>query len=70
MPSSDGRWAELSSQNERVIRPGDPEDSNARARARWAELASSGERLVDTADPSGTAASRGPMRMRLVAGAA
>ena len=71
MPSGDGRWAELSSQNERVIRPGDPEASTARARARWAELDSSSERLVDAADPQpGVAASRGSTGMRLVAGAA
>jgi hypothetical protein len=69
MPSGDGRWAELSSQNERVIRPGDPEASSAGARARWAELDSSGERLVD--EPlSAVAASRGSTSMRLVAGAA
>jgi hypothetical protein len=71
MPSGDGRWTELSSQNERVIRPGDPEASSAQARARWAELDSSGERLVDAADPlSGAAAGRGSTGMRLVAGAA
>jgi len=71
MPSSDGRWAELSSQNERVIRPGDPEDSSARARARWAELASSGERLVSVGDPQpGSISSRGTTNLRLVAGAA
>jgi hypothetical protein len=71
MPSGDGRWAELSSHNERVIRPGDPEASSARAQDRWAGLDSSGERLVAAADrPSGAAASRGPTGMRLVAGAA
>ena len=71
MPSGDGRWAELSSQNERVIRPGDPEAGSARGQARWAELDSSGERLAEVADrPSGAAASRGTTGMRLVAGAA
>jgi hypothetical protein len=71
MPSGDGRWAELSSQNERVIRPGDPEASSARGRNGWAELDSSGERLVDAEDPMlGVLAGRGPMGMRLVAGAA
>jgi hypothetical protein len=71
MPSGDGRWAELSSQNERVIRPGDPEAGHARAQDLWAELASSGERLVDAADqPAGAVASRGTTGMRLVAGAA
>ncbi len=71
MPSGDGRWAELSSQNERVIRPGDPEASSARTRARWAELDSSGERLVDAADPQFVAtASLATTGMRLVAGAA
>jgi hypothetical protein len=69
MPSGDGRWAELSSQNERVIRPGDQEASSAGAHARWTELDSSGERLVD--DPlSAVAAIRGSTAMRLVAGAA
>lgn len=71
MPSGDGRWAELSSQNERVIKPGDPEIRSA-DEARWAELASCRERLVDTADPllpreSGRHRNTG---MRLVAGAA
>jgi len=71
MPSGDGRWAELSSHNERVIRPGDPEVSSARVHVRWAELDSSGERLVDAADPLLTvAASRDTMAMRLAAGAA
>jgi hypothetical protein len=75
MPSGDGRWAELSSMNERVIRPGDPEASpgasTARARARWAELDSSGERLVHAAGPVSAAVQyRGTTAMRLVAGAA
>lgn len=69
MPSGDGRWAELSSQNERVIRPGDPEASSPRAR--WAELDSSGERLVSVSGSElGSAASGGTMKLRLVAGAA
>jgi hypothetical protein len=71
MPSGDGRWAELSSQNERVIRQGDPEAGSAGGGARWAELDSSGERLVRAADQKpGTDASRGTTSMRLVAGAA
>jgi hypothetical protein len=71
MPSGDGRWAELSSHNERVIRPGDPEVSSARAHAQWAELDSSGERLVDATDPLlAVAAGRETMGMRLVPGAA
>jgi hypothetical protein len=71
MPSGDGRWAELSSQNERVIRPGDPDAGSDRVQARWAELASSGERLVDTVDPQPQAAQRrGVTAMRLVASAA
>jgi hypothetical protein len=75
MPSGDGRWAELSSMNERVSWPGDPdasqEFSTAQARARWAELDSSGERLVDAAGPlSGAVPSRGATAMRLVASAA
>jgi hypothetical protein len=70
MPSGDGRWDELSSQNERVIRPGDPEASSAGAKARWAELDSSGERLVDAHPLLAVAASRGTTAMRLAAGAA
>jgi len=71
MPSGDGRWAELSSQNERVIRQGDPEASSAQVRSQWAELDSSGERLVDATDPTlAVIAGRGATGMRLVAGAA
>jgi len=71
MPSGDGRWAELSSQNERVIRPGDPEATSAGGQARWADLDSSGERLANDAErPSGVTPSRLSTGMRLVAGAA
>jgi hypothetical protein len=79
MPSGNGRWTELSSENERVIKPDDPVNA---ARPRWSELASSGERLVDAADPlfpsargsQGRGSQRGESQhgagLRLVAGAA
>ena len=69
MPSGDGRWAALSSQNERVIRQGDPEASSAREQARWAELDSGSERLVGAADRL-AGASRSITGMALEAGAA
>lgn len=71
MPSSDGRWTELSSENERVVNPDDP------APSRWSELASSSERLVEASDPlfpasrgSRSGDSQHSAGMRLVAGAA
>lgn len=71
MPSGGGRWAELSSQNERIVRPGDPDASLAPFPDRWAELASSGERLVDVADAQlRVVPDRGATPMRLVTGAA
>jgi hypothetical protein len=75
MPSGAGRWAELSSHNERVVKPGDPEhgsDCPAGERSGWAELASQRERVVDTGDPMFREAEayHGPAGMRLVAGAA
>jgi hypothetical protein len=75
MPSSADRWAELSSQNERVVRPGDPEQSSPRlagACSGWDDLASQRERVVDAADPMfrRDVAYHGPAGMRLVAGAA
>jgi len=56
MSSSDSRWAELTSQNERVIQLGElgsglTDYAFATARSRWAELASQRERLVDMSDP-------------------
>jgi hypothetical protein len=74
MSSSDGRWAELSSQNERVIQGGFGSTDNVSTAAltQWAELASQSERLVGNADPLfGLASSRRDgTGMRLVAGAA
>jgi hypothetical protein len=74
MSSSDGRWAELSSQNERVIQAGrrSTDDVGAAALPQWAELASQSERLVGADDPSFQLASsrRGATDMRLVASAA
>jgi hypothetical protein len=77
MSGNDGMWTDLSSQNECVVRAGEPVASSANvastaAPARWAELASQDERLIDTSDPlfrmtsSGHAASG----MRKVASAA
>ena len=57
MSSSDGRWAELSSQNERIIQAGELGRASRRIRParlpgpQWAELASQSERLVGDADP-------------------
>jgi hypothetical protein len=75
MPSGADRWAELSSQNERFVRPDDPEYCSgcpAGDGSGWAELASQRERVVDVADPMFRRAEayHGPAGMRLVAGAA
>jgi len=76
MSGSDARWAELSSQNERVVQLTDPTADSAGpggpARSRWAALASQRERLVGTADPEFQLASSGraSLSMRLVKGAA
>ncbi|HTX84050.1 MAG TPA: hypothetical protein VME44_17840 [Streptosporangiaceae bacterium] len=56
MSGNDGMWADLSSQNERVVQAGEPAASSTNitsstASARWAELASQGERLIDDSDP-------------------
>jgi hypothetical protein len=56
MSGNDGMWADLSSQNERVVRAGEPTASSttvtsAAALAQWAELASQSERLIDHSDP-------------------
>jgi len=74
MSSSDGRWAELSSQNERIIQAGcsSTDDLGAAAHTQWAELASQSERLVSAGDPSSRLASsrRDATAMRKVASAA
>jgi hypothetical protein len=74
MPSGADRWAELSSQNERVVQAGDSEHSSSSggARSGWDDLASQRERVVDVADPMfrRDQAYHGPAGMRLVAGAA
>jgi hypothetical protein len=75
MPSSADRWAELSTQNERVVQPGDPDyhpQFPPGAHSGWAELASQRERVVEVADPMfrRPEAYHGPTGMRLVAGAA
>jgi hypothetical protein len=75
MPSGADRWAELSSQNERVVQADDAEHGSpcvAAARSGWDDLASQRERVVDVADPMfrRDQAYHGPAGMRLVAGAA
>jgi hypothetical protein len=75
MPSGADRWAELSSQNERVVHRDDSEWSSpgpAVERPGWAELARERERVVDASDPMfrRPEAYHGPTGMRLVAGAA
>jgi hypothetical protein len=77
MSVTDDRWADLSSQNERVVQLSEPGASftgclSGAAQPEWAALASQRERLVDNTDPefrlaSSSLASTG---MRLVAGAA
>jgi hypothetical protein len=77
MSSGDADWAELASQNERVIQLGDQAIDPAEmapdaARAQWAELASQSERLADTSDPlfGLASSSHAGSGMRPVAGAA
>jgi hypothetical protein len=80
MSSIDARWAELSSQNERIIRAGEPRSAalgqagsaDSAATPQWAELSSQGERLAGAADQLARPASSRPCGtdLRLVAGAA
>ena len=82
MSRSDHRWADLSSQNERVVQLSEPAASSASchsraARSQWAALASQRERLVDNTDPefrlvvsSHASSTHAGSGMRLVAGAA
>ena len=82
MSGTDDRWADLSSQNERVVHlrestAGSAGCHNGAARSQWAALASQGERLVDITDPEFQLAASSHARpahagagMRLVAGAA
>jgi hypothetical protein len=82
MSGSGDRWADLSSQNERVIQLTESTAGSAGclsgvAQSQWAALASQRERLVNTTDPEfGVAGSRHASSgrsftsMRLVAGAA
>ena len=77
MSGNDNTWAELTSQNERVIQLGESVSGStnhaaATARSQWAELASQRERLVDFSDPLFRLASsrHSVSGMRLVAGAA
>ncbi len=76
MPGKDAKWAELASQNERVVLTTGPAGSaspapsaSTSAQSQWAELASQSERLVSTADPQFRPASSRPglKGMRLVA---
>ena len=66
-----GRWTDLSSQNERVVKP-DDQEKRPTDPARWAELASNRERLLDASDPLFQAGSRDRTAtgMRFAAGAA
>ena len=71
------RWADLSSQNERVVQLSERTASSTgcpggTAQSPWAELASQRERLVDNSDPEFQLASssHAGTGMRLVAGAA
>ena len=77
MSSSDARWVELASQNERVCQASESgwsstDQASRPARDQWAELASQGERLAADSDALLRAAnSRHQVTgMRLVAGAA
>jgi hypothetical protein len=82
MAGSGDSWADLSSQNERVIQlsestAGSGGCPGGAARSRWAALASQRERLVDNTDPEFQLADSSHARsghtssgMRLVAGAA
>ena len=77
MSVTDDRWADLSSQNERVVQVAEPAASSTgylggAAQSPWAALASQRERLVDNSDPEFTRASSSlaGTGMRLVAGAA
>jgi hypothetical protein len=77
MSGKDGRWTDLSSQNERVVRLGEPaagstNATSAAAPTQWADLASQSERLIDNSDPMFGLASSGHATsgMRLVASAA
>jgi len=74
MSGRDDRWADLSSQNERVVQLNESTAGylSGTPRSQWAALASQRERLVDTTDPDFRLASSGHAKpgMRLVAGAA
>ena len=74
MSGRNDRWADLSSQNERVVQLNETTAGylSGAARPEWAALASQRERLVDTTDPEFSLASSGRASsgMRLVAGAA
>jgi len=77
MSSSDARWVELASQNERVCQASESgwnstDQASKPTRDQWAELASQGERLAADSDALlWTANSRHQATgMRLVAGAA
>jgi hypothetical protein len=77
MSSSDSRWVELASQNERVWHAGESgwsstDQAGRPARDQWAELASHSERLAADSDPLFRPVSPRHQEtgMRLVAGAA
>jgi len=79
MSGSDARWADLSSQNERVVQltestPGSAGCPSGAGQSQWAALASQRERLVKTTDPefgmADSSSGHAFTSMRLVAGAA
>jgi hypothetical protein len=76
MAGTDSGWADLSSQNERLVQPAErelgPADIATEARPQWAELTSQSERLADSSDPlvGLVSSSRATLGMRRVASAA
>jgi hypothetical protein len=77
MSSCEARWAELSSQNERIVQASESghssmDHASTAARTQWAELASQRERLAADTDPlfRPASSSHQVMGMRLAASAA
>ncbi len=77
MSSISGTWAELASQNERLLRAADTQlgqvdDPETTESARWAELASQRERVIGHSDPLSRLANSAqlPSGFRLAASAA
>ena len=77
MSSCDARWAELASQNERIVQASESrysstDHASTAARTQWAELASQRERLAADTAPlfRPASSSHRVMGMRLAASAA